>query len=130
MSTYTIRSAKDRDRASVAVGLLNLEGERAWDVTIEKHVEQRTLSQNRLMRMWNKVIGDERGYTQDEIHELLMPLFLVPKIVKIGSVERLVYTTKGLSIGEMSEYLDHIYRWAAGEGIILPLPEELHERTA
>jgi hypothetical protein len=129
MSTYTIRSILDRERLIQALSLLNLE--RDWDVTIARHKTGRSLSQNSLYWKWLKIVGDELGYAAQEVHETLMPRFLAPKLVTIGGFEREVYSTRGLDTAAFSEYLDHIYRFAVGElGIILPLPEELHERTS
>jgi hypothetical protein len=71
------------------------------------------------------IIGDELGYTSQELHEIMLDMFAPimtyrdlnnkPKQRKIRSSE--------MSTKEMSEYMNHIDRFAAEQSIILPQPE-------
>lgn len=128
MSTHTILGEEGRQRVLAAINQLNME--HAWDIEIKRHKNRRTLSQNNLMWMWYTTIGNHLGYAPPEIHEILMKMFLAPRVIILDGEEYELRSTSKLSTEEMTDYLDNIYRWAAGEqGIILPLPEELHGST-
>ena len=85
----------------------------------------RTIEQNALYWQWLTIIGDDLGYTKEELHEIMLDEFAPvmtyrdlqnkPKQRKIRSSE--------MSVKEMSEYMNHIDRFAAEQSIILPQPE-------
>ena len=96
---------------------------------IEKWSASRSLRQNATMWMWLKVIGDELGYTKEQIHEEMIRMF-APKIeiteIDTGEVREVGKRTSAMSKDEMMEYMDEIYRWATGEmGMELPITEDL-----
>lgn len=131
MSNIIIQSEYERRQAICALGALNLD--KPWIVSIKKKTKRRSLSQNSLMWKWIgevvKHVKHHTGYESDEIHEFFKQKFLTARVVKIGNEEKLYRTTTKLSTAEMTEYMNAIYRWATSElGLILPIPEELHQR--
>jgi hypothetical protein len=94
-----------------------------YAVTIK--IWDRTLEQNALYWKWLTIIGDDLGYTKNEVHEIMLDMFAPimtfrdlhnkPKQRKVRSSE--------MSVKEMSEYMNHIDRFAAEQNIILPQPE-------
>jgi hypothetical protein len=85
----------------------------------------RSLAQNNYYWSCITLIGEELGYTKEELHEIMLDMFAPimtyrdlnnkPKQRKIRSSE--------MSTKEMSEYMNHIDRFAAEQNIILPQPE-------
>ena len=94
-----------------------------YKITIKEW--NRTIEQNNLMWSWLTIIGDDLGYTKNEVHEIMLDMFAPimtyrdlnnkPKQRKIRSSE--------MSVKEMSEYMNHIDRFAAEQSIILLQPE-------
>ena len=128
-----IRTEEDRKQVLETITLLNLE--KPWTVEIKPYRKKRTLSQNALMWKWIETVANHvsqhTGYTKAEVHEHFKAMFLPPKRVEIGGKVSEQRTTTKLTTKEMAQYMDAIYRWAAGElGLVLPIPEELHERAA
>jgi hypothetical protein len=120
-------------RANVLRLIAALDLSKPWQVTVEPFRKPRTLSQNALMWKWlndvAEAVSQHTGMDADDIHEFFKKKFLTPRIVEIGgeAVER--YTTTNLSTAEMSRYMDRIYAFVTSElGILLPLPEEMHQR--
>lgn len=122
-----------RRRAMSFLAALDLS--KPWEVTIKPYRKRRTLNQNSLMWAWlNEVAGhveDHTGQDADDIHEFFKQKFLHPKVIEIGGETVLKYTTTELSTAEMKDYMDRIYAFVTQEfGIMLPLPEEMHQRGA
>ena len=117
-----IREERHRQHAMGRLSLLNLETE--WEVIIKPYVKNRSLDQNALYWKWLTIIGDDLGYTKDEMHEEMMRQHLPPQLVNTpaGIVE--VYSTKGLGVRVMSKYMEAISIQAADYGIPLPHPVE------
>ena len=84
--------------------------------------ETRSEKQNRYY--WGvvlKIIGDDTGYTPDEIHQLMQKEFL--KYTHKGEV--FFRSTTSLNTKEMEQYLEQVRRFASTElGIFVPLPNE------
>ena len=116
-----IREERQRQHAIDRITALNIET--VWDVSIKPYKKNRSLEQNALMWKWNTIIGNELGYTKDEIHETFMRKFLPPVTVNTLDGPAEVYSTKPLKVKEMAEYLNHIERFAAEYAIVLPLPD-------
>jgi len=116
-----IREERQRQHAIDRIHALNITT--VWDISIKPYKKNRSLEQNALMWKLYDILGSELGYTPDEMHEALMRIGLMPKIVDTidGPVE--VYTTRKLTVKPMAEYLDSIYRFAAEHGIKLPMPD-------
>lgn len=87
----------------------------------------RSDKQNKLYWMWAKLIGDELGYTKDEVHVLLGDKFLEKITVegKHKTIEQIPSTTS-LKVSEFTEYLSEIDHFMAEYGITLPHPEDLY----
>lgn len=127
---YVLRN--EAIRANVLRLIAALDLSKPWQVTVEPWKKPRTLSQNALMWKWHgevvKAVSDHTGADADDIHDFFKKKFLTPRIVEIGgeAVER--YTTTTLNTVEMSQYMDRIYAFVTSElGILLPLPEEMHQ---
>ncbi len=74
-----------------------------------------------------KILGDELGYSSDEMHEALKFKFLRMEAEPDGK-RRLetVRSTATLKTDEFEDYLDRIRMWAAADmGIVIPLPNEV-----
>jgi len=101
--------------------LHNLNCDKPMVVEVKEYKRNRSVEQN--SRLWSiyKIIGDELGYTVEEIHDLMRTMFLgrVVKEIAGQTVESLPSTTK-LKVGEMCEYQEAIERWAGSMGIRLP----------
>lgn len=128
--TVIIRDEPLRQRVVDLIQALNIE--KPWEVTVKRHTKRRTLAQNRLYWRWVTVAADHvsqhTGYDKDDIHDFFKQKFLIPRQVIIGETISVIYSTKNLSMAEMSQYCENIDRWCASElGVMLPKPEELHE---
>lgn len=120
-------------KAAPIKAINQLSPDKKWVISINPVKKRRTNSQNALYWMWvdriAKSCGDSVGYTKDEMATIFKQKFLAPDEVNYDGEVYAVYSTKGLSKKEMSEYMDHICRFAAEEfGVYVPLPEELQSR--
>lgn len=90
-------------------------------VTVGDYKRNRSLEQNDRLWAMYKIIGDELGYTKDEIHSLMRYKFLGMDKKEVAGeiIEELPSTTK-LKVGDMIDYQDDIERWANGMGIRMP----------
>jgi hypothetical protein len=122
MPKYLVNTQEKAFSVASMISSLNLE--KAWDITIEPHADKRTLPQNALMWRWYTIIGNEIGYTKDEMHNLLREMFLPWEEIELKGVKqkRLMSTsTEEFKTKHMSAYLDAIDRFAASDlRIILP----------
>ena len=130
MNKQTIIIRDEAVRERVVNVLANLNIEKPWEVTIQRHTRKRSLSQNSLMWKWlNEVadhVRDHTGMDSDDIHEFFKAKFLPAKIVDINGESAEYRTTKSLTTSEMADYMNRIYAWATSElGLLLPVPEEL-----
>lgn len=120
-----INNESDKDRAISHIKALNID--KPWSVDIKPYRKNRSLAQNKLMWLWFKVIGDDLGYTENEIYDIMADKFLPDETIEYdGKQIKKNKSTSRLNTKEFTEYLEKIDRWAAGEmGIILPSPEDL-----
>lgn len=127
MQDYRISNVHLAHRVADLVRSLNCEGKQ-WVVTIKRYRKQRTLPQNALMWKWYTIIGNELGYTKDEMHDVLREKFLPWEEVEICGVKKKKLTSTSdpsFTTTMEAEYLNHIDRFAAQElGILLPHPED------
>ena len=125
MKRFTI-TADNAETVIPAIGkyLRAMSLESPQEVAIKPHKRKRSDEQNR--RLWSiyRVIGDELGYTDDEIHALMVykHLGMLTKEIAGQTIEYLPSTTK-LNTSEMSEYQERIERWAGTMNIRLPYYE-------
>ncbi len=116
-------------RAALQAYVSGVSLEKPLKVTIEPYVEKRSNSQMGLYFMWlsevAKLVSDETGMSTEDFHQAMKERFLTPRIAEFAGSIIKVYSTKELTIPEMTTYLNQIYQLIVGEfGIILPLPEE------
>ncbi len=90
------------------------------EVIIQPYKAKRSLDQNALYWKWITIIGDELGYTKDEMHETLMRQHLPPKIVSTMAGDVEVYSSTKLSVKEMSRYMELVEITAGTYGVKLP----------
>lgn len=96
-------------------------------LTITRKKEHRSLSQNALMWMWFRLIGDELDVPVEDIHDYYVAAFLRRPVMLVDRVEICTSSTSKLNTDEMRTFLDKIKIDAAQEfGIELPLPEDQH----
>ena len=122
MSKVFIREERHRQHLIERINALNIDT--VWEVSIKPYKKNRSLDQNALMWKWYTIIGNDLGYTSDEVHEELMRKLLTPHCVNTPSGVVEVYSTKKLKVKEMTEYLEGIERTATEMGIALPRPDD------
>lgn len=116
----------EADKLAVCDYISKLPDGKRYNVTISKESAKRTLSQNRLYRLWLACIAAETGNDADLLHEFFKRKFL-------GVFSRIIYgdeiqtapTTTALNTEEFTNYLNKVQVFAAEEGIILPNPGDL-----
>lgn len=89
-------------------------------VEIKKYKKPRSLNQNNLYWEWMTIIGNELGYTPDEIHDTMKARLLVDRSGKLPVIR----STTALSTAEMAEYMSHVERIASEFNIVLPTPDD------
>ena len=94
-----------------------------WE--IKRKVVRRSISQNRLERLWLACIEDETGTPADNLHDIFKEMFLEPEIVEWNGVEKKVYTSRNLGTILFGVFLDRIQAEAGDMGIVLPNPSDL-----
>ena len=96
-----------------------------YKVTIERYVEQRTISQNALMWLWFTCIEDVTGTDKNDVHDHYCKLFLRRRAVINGKEEVVVGGTSKLNTLQMTDFMNKVKADAASEmGIMLPLPAD------
>lgn len=73
--------------------------------------ERGTRSDNQNRYYWNylRLIANDTGHTEDELHQLFKRIFLPPTFIKVlGREIKIPSTTKKLNKVEFGEYLDKI----------------------
>ncbi len=96
-------------------------------ISIERDLLTRSGAQNKLLWMWNKIIGDEIGHIKEDMHDMLVRKLLGEVEYKDfnGNIKTRAIETKKLKVGEMKDYLEALDMFSAEWGIILPRPEDL-----
>ncbi len=124
MSKFTIRDEPGRCLAQERIAALDLNDRRAFDITVEKHIEHRSLNQNSLVHAWFAVISKETGDPQPSVKEDMIAEFapLVESNVTPGKFRSM--RTSAMNKEQMSEFMERIMAWAGGFGYWLPSPEE------
>lgn len=85
-------------------------------IEIKKFINNRTLAQNRLYWLHLNIIGDELGYSADELHDSYKAMFLTDRSKKIP----LVRSTTVLDTKQFTTYMELIRKHAGELGITLP----------
>ena len=106
---------------------INLLTNGEYIVTINRIKSHRTIPQNKLYRLWLKLIAEETGHTEDELHAYFKANLLEKqyKVVFNEQVEIEASTTR-LSTKEFTTFLDKIYLFASETlGMIVPKPDDI-----
>lgn len=135
MKYYLMKRGGRLDQNALRVlNALNALGDGFWEVTIVKHKAVRTTEQNRylwgvvyplildgLQSLGWEVLGIE------EVHELMKRRYLGREVLNrnTGEVVRLGASTRDLSRGEFTTYVEELRRFAGEElNVYIPSPEE------
>jgi len=96
-------------------------------ISIDRDILTRSGAQNKLLWMWNKIIGDEIGHNKDDMHDKLVRKLLgtVESTDFDGNITNRAIETKTLKVAEMKDYLEEVDRFVGEYGIVLPRPEDL-----
>lgn len=142
-----VRSTEMKERVKFMID--GLPDDEPHQVIIRPYKASRSDQQNALYWMWNTVIGEELGYTKEEVHNLNRERFGIEilariserwekRLKKIETVKEsmLRYSeiqdaakdihTPRFDISMMREYLNRIDQWAMSMSISLPVPKYLH----
>lgn len=113
------------DKEGMRELMAKFEGKRVT-VEVKKYRKDRSLPQ--LKYYWSviiRILSQELGYEENEVHELLKSLFLRRVVELRGKKYVIIRSTSSLSTDEFAQYLEKIKRWASIEaGIFLPEPNE------
>lgn len=108
--------------------------ERAWEITIRRHVKKRTApANNYLWGVVYTVLSDETGYEREELHEIMCGKFFGTRIVELFGVSKRVpirSTTTNeqgeadtLGVGDFAQFVDFVIREAAIHmDVVIPPP--------
>lgn len=111
------------DPSAWTLGIRKLEGKRVT-VEVEAYRKSRSAQQNRYyFGVVVAILGEEFGYTRDEMHAALCHRFLGDVDERTGLMK--IGSTKDLSTAEFEEHMSRIREWAGlNYGIEIPLPNE------
>lgn len=114
---------KPVDPSAWSLGLRSLEGKRVL-VDVEPYRKSRSAQQVRYyFGVVVAILGEEFGYTKDEMHAALCHRFLGSVDQQTGLMK--IKSTKDLSTAEFEEHMARIREWAGLEYMIgIPLPNE------
>ena len=97
-----------------------------YKVSVTLNRDRRSLSQNSLYWLWLNCISAETGNDVDALHDYFKDRFLSRKVEIFGDECSVGTSTTKLNTAEFTAFLDKVQQFAAGEGIILPNPEDLY----
>lgn len=122
------RVSDESGRNHVMAYLSKLQDGKVYDVSITLHREKRTVSQNRLYRLWISVISDETGESdRDALHNAIKATLLGTKEVCVGEFKaEAPISTASLNTEQFTLFLERLEAWANTElGIVLPRPSDM-----
>jgi len=111
------------DMAKCLKAVTDLDLSKTHVVEIKELRPARSVRQNNLMWMWFRCIGDELGYTADEVHDVMVAKHL--GITEKEVMKTVLYnrqSTSDLDTAEMTEFLDNVNHEAINLNIYLPIP--------
>lgn len=124
-SNVTEGQLQDNVRKKIASELSQFNGKRV-EVTIKVFKSNRSIRQNALWWVYMTILGNELGYTKDEMHAIAkMKFLLFEKVVEsTGEVLPYIKESSQLNKEEFSEMTSELIRWSAETfNIVLPLPD-------
>lgn len=119
-----LRTQAQIDLAVKVISRARPDPEHPLEVLLRRHRKKRSLDQNSLYWLWLGIISRETGNDTDQLHEAFKQMFAEAQVAEVFGRTVTTHSTAKMKVGEMSEYLDRVYAFAASEGIILPLPED------
>ena len=115
----------EEDRNQAISALVKLDLLKGWWFELSQRRRVRTISQNRLERLWLTCIADETGNDSNELHDYFKEKWIESKEVIMFGEKKLIYSTRHLNTIQFKQFLDKIQIFANTElGIILPIPED------
>lgn len=107
--------------------LQKFRGKRVF-ITVDEEKPMRSNEQNKYY--WGvalKLISDHTGYTEDEVHEIMLNKFSLKKEIIIGDETHIIKgRSHNMKTDEFEKYLEDIRRFAAEKlNTIIPLPNEI-----
>lgn len=121
MKRYRITSKEAKRQALAAV--MAVMGEDRMEVVIRRYVENKTTEQRAWFHMLCKMFGDETGYSQGEVKELIKREILGTSLVELaGRKFEIVKASESQDKAGYSELIEGTYRLAAEAGVVLPSP--------
>lgn len=120
--TIIIRDAPMRNRVMELISQLDIE--KAWEVTVAHHRQNRSLPQNSLVHSWFSHIAESTGDDAKGVKEDMITAFcpMVESKIKPGVMRN--KRTHELTTAEMATFVDSIYKCACEFGIFLPHPDD------
>ena len=97
-----------------------------YSVSVILNRSKRSIPQNRLYFLWLNCISAETGNEVEDLHDYFKDHFLARRVVVFGEERNAAISTTKLNTAEFTAFLDKVQQFAAGEGIILPNPEDLY----
>jgi hypothetical protein len=109
-----------------------------FDITIERHIERRTLSQNAML--WGVIYpqileraGEQLGgWNAEELHEFMLGMHFGWRRLTVRDEDGTVHAlqvphrrSSRLSTKEFSDYVEFIVRFWAEHGVVLDLPGDI-----
>jgi hypothetical protein len=118
-----LQSEEDRNKAITSLVKINLS--EGWWFDLSKRKKVRTVSQNRLERLWLACIEAETGNDSNDLHDFFKRKWIEPKEVMMFGEQQLIYSTRDLNTIQFKNFLDKIQVFASTElNITLPIPED------
>ena len=82
------------------------------EVEITETPDIRTNKQNKLWWSWMKIIGNELGYSKNEIHDILKYKFLLREEINDGETTQHLKSTSTLTKKEFNKLTQDVFFWA------------------
>ena len=82
------------------------------EVEITETPDIRTNKQNKLWWSWMKIIGNELGYSKNEIHDILKYKFLLREEINDGETTQHLKSTSTLTKTEFNKLTQDVFFWA------------------
>ena len=82
------------------------------EVEITETPDIRTNKQNKLWWAWMQIIGNELGYSKNEIHDILKYKFLLREEINDGETTQHLKSTATLTKTEFNKLTQDVFFWA------------------
>lgn len=117
---FILRSDAIRNAATSFIGDSPI-SDPPLEVIVRRHQDTRSRDQNALYWAWLHVIGDELGYSAEEVHEAFKQKYLQHINIDLADYRyHVTPSTARLPVADFAAYMDKVSAWAANQGIRLP----------